>query len=43
MKRVTPWCVLLLKMSGYLRNFDDARVISFLVKGKELLVECDTV
>ena len=34
-KVVTPLCVLLLKISGYLRNSDYAKNISFLVKEKK--------
>lgn len=32
---VTPLCVLLLKISGYLRNSDYAKNISFLLKEKK--------
>lgn len=38
-EEVTPFSVLLPKMSGYVENVDDAKTMCFLIKNEKLLVK----
>ena len=37
LKKIRPLCLFLPKMSGYRRDFDETKCISFLIKDDELL------
>ena len=40
---VTPFCVLLPKMRGCIKNFDDAKTKCLLIKNGNLLVKCKEI
>ena len=42
-EEVTPLCVLLSKLSEYMKNFDDAKAMCPLIKDEKLLIRCNEI